>query len=231
MWIPQGLATFETKKKPKLAIATDAAAASAAIADEVVVEESGIGSDRDSDSNSSSSSSSSSSDSGKKKKNKKSKKSKKDGKKKKKSKKDGKKHKKSKKNKKSKTVIETPAQKRVRERVVAAAQREVDKVLLSQAKNGDLVLNKLQPIVSDIEVAMNKPGWADVPDLVKSTVERHHAKFTNMMSLASSALVATEVIHGIPHLKDTHKHTSGPSLLSGFNRLYFRVGTHAFMKR
>ena len=223
------MATFETKKKPRLAIATDAAAASAAIADEVEEEESGNGSDSDSDS--SSSSSSSSSDSGKKKKNKKSKKSKKDGKKKKKSKKDGKKHKKSKKNKRSKTVIETPAQKRVRERVVAAAQREVEKVLLSQAKNGDLVLNKLQPIVSDIEAAMNKPGWADVPDLVKSTVERHHAKFTNMMSLASSALVSTEVIHGIPHLKDTHKHTSGPSLLSGFNRLYFRVGTHAFMKR
>ena len=104
-------------------------------------------------------------------------------------------------------------------------------MLLSQAKNGDLVLNKLQPIVSDIEAAMNKPGWVDVPNLVKSTVERHHAKFTNMMALASSALVATEVIQGIPHLKDTHKHTSGPSSLSGFNRLYFRVGTHAFMKR
>ena len=231
MWIPQGLATFETKKKPKLAIATDAAAASAAIADEVEEEESGNGSDSDSDSDSSSNSSSSSSDSGKKKKNKKSKKSKKDGKKKKKSKKDGKKHKKSKKNKKSKTVIETPAQKRVRERVVAAAQREVEKVLLAQAKNGDLVLNKLQPIVSDIEAAMNKPGWVDVPNLVKSTVERHHAKFTNMIALASSALDATEVIQGIPHLKDTHKHTSGPSSLSGFNRLYFCVGTHARMKR
>ena len=229
MWIPQGLATFETKKKPKLAIATDAAAASAAIADEVEEEESGNGSDSDSDS--SSSSSSSSSDSGKKNKSKKHKKSKKGGKQNKKSKKGGKKHKKSKKNKRSKTVIETPAQKRVRERVVAAAQREVEKVLLAQAKNGDLVLNKLQPIVSDIEAAMNKPGWVDVPNLVKSTVERHHAKFTNMMALASSALVATEVIQGIPHLKDTHKHTSGPSLLSGFNRLYFRVGTHAFMKR
>ena len=223
------MATFETKKKPKLAIATDAAAASAAIADEVEEEESGNGSDSDSDS-SSSSSSSSSSDSGKKKKKKKSKKSKKDGKKNKKSKKD-RRHKKSKKSKKSKTVIETPAQKRVRERVLAVAQKEVQKVLLSQAKNGSLVLNKLQPIVSDIEVAMNKPGWADVPDLVKSTVERHHAKFTNMMSLASSALDATEVIQGIPNLKDTHKHTSGPSSLSGFNRLYFRVGTHAFMKR
>ena len=229
MWIPQGLATFETKKKPRLAIATDAAAASAAIADEVEEEESGNGSDSDSDSDSSSSSSST--DSGKKKKNKKSKKSKKDGKKKKKSKKDGKKHKKSKKNKRSKTVIETPAEKRVRERVMAAAAKEVQKVLLSQAKNGDLVLNKLQPIVSDIEAAMNKPGWVDVPNLVKSTVERHHAKFTNMIALASSALDATEVIQGIPHLKDTHKHTSGPSLLSGFNRLYFRVGTHAFMKR
>ena len=103
-------------------------------------------------------------------------------------------------------------------------------MLLSQAKNGDLVLNKLQPIVSDIEAAMNK-RWADVPDLVKSTGECHHAKFTNMMPLASSALDATEVIQGIPHLKDTHKQTSGPSLLSGFNRLYFRVGTHAFMKR
>ena len=225
---PEGLATFETKKKPRLAIATDAAAASAAIADEVEKEESN-GSDSDSDS-SSSSSSSSSSDSGKKKKKKKSKKSKKDGKKNKKSKKD-RRHKKSKKSKKSKTVIETPAQKRVRERVLAVAQKEVQKVLLVQAKNGDLVLNKLQPILSDIEAAMNKPGWADVPDLVKSTVERHHAKFTNMMSLASSALDATEVIQGIPHLKDTHKHTSGPSLLSGFNRLYFRVGTHAFMKR
>ena len=226
------MATFETKKKPKLAIATDAAAASAAIADEVEEEESGNGSDSDSDS-SSSSSSSSSNDSGKKKKNKKnkkSKKSKKDEKKNKKSKKD-RRHKKSKKSKKSKTVIETPAQKRVRERVLAVAQKEVQKVLLSQAKNGSLVLNKLQPIVSDIEAAMNKPGWADVPDLVKSTVERHHAKFTNMMSLASSALDATEVIQGIPNLKDTHKHTSGPSSLSGFNRLYFRVGTHAFMKR
>ena len=222
------MATFETKKKPRLAIATDAAAASAAIADEVEEEENGSDSDSDSDS---SSSSSSSSDSGKKKKNKKSKKSKKDGKKKKKSKKDGKKHKKSKKNKRSKTVIETPAEKRVRERVMAAAAKEVQKVLLSQAKNGDLVLNKLQPIVSDIEAAMNKPGWVDVPNLVKSTVERHHAKFTNMMALANSALVANEVIQGIPHLKDTHKHTSGPSSLSGFNRLYFRVGTHAFMKR
>ena len=222
------MATFETKKKPRLAIATDAAAASAAIADEVEEEESGNGSDSDSDSDISSSSSSS--DSGKKKKNKKSKKSKKDGKKNKKSKKD-RRHKKSKKSKKSKTVIETPAQKRVRERVMAAAAKEVQKVLLSQAKNGDLVLNKLQPIVSDIVAAMNKPGWADVPDLVKSTVERHHAKFTNMMSLASSALDATEVIQGIPNLKDTHKHTSGPSSLSGFNRLYFRVGTHAFMKR
>ena len=223
----EGLATFETKKKPKLAIATDAAAASAAIADEVEEEESGNGSDSDSDS---SSSSSSSSDSGKKKKKKKSKKSKKDGKNNKKSKKD-RRHKKSKKNKKSRTVIETPAEKRVRERVLAVAQKEVQKVLLSQAKNGNLVLNKLQPIVSDIEAAMNKPGWADVPDLVKSTVERHHAKFTNMMSLASSALDATEVIQGIPNLKDTHKHTSGPSSLSDFNRLYFRVGTHAFMKR
>ena len=224
------MATFETKKKPRLAIATDAAAAPAAIANEVEEEESGNGSDSDSDSDSSSSSSSSSSDSGKKKKNKKSKKSKKDGKKNKKSKKD-RRHKKSKKNKKIRTVIETPAEKRVRERVLVVAQKEVQKVLLSQAKNGQLVLNKLQPIVSDIEAAMNKPGWADVPNLVKSTVERHHAKFTNMMSLASSALDATEVIQGIPHLKDTHKHASGPSLLSGFNRLYFRVGTHALMKR
>ena len=225
---PEGLATFETKKKPRLAIATDAAAAPAAIANEVEEEEES-GSDSDSDSDSDSSSSSSS-DSGKKKKNKKSKKSKKDGKKNKKSKKD-RRHKKSKKNKKIKTVIETPAEKRVRERVLVVAQKEVQKVLLSQAKNGQLVLNKLQPIVSDIEAAMNKPGWADVPNLVKSTVERHHAKFTNMMSLASSALDATEVIQGIPHLKDTHKHASGPSLLSGFNRLYFRVGTHALMKR
>ena len=102
-------------------------------------------------------------------------------------------------------------------------------MLLVQAKNGDLVLNKLQPVVSDIEAAMNKQGWAEVPDLVKGTVERHYAKFTKIVSLASSALDATEVIHGIPQVKDTHKHTSGPSLLSGFNRLYFCVGTHARM--
>ena len=227
-------------KKPKLAIApptdvADAVPGAAAAADEAMDE---IDSDSDSSitSNSSSNgdSTGTSSDSGTKRKSKKTKKSKKGGKKSKKGKKTKKDSKQSKKDKKTKkdkkrkkAKEETLAEQKTREKADAAAQKEVQKVLLNQAKNAELVLHKIQPVLVDIETYMNKPTWTQVPELVRNSVERHHAEFTAMERLAGTALDSRELVPGMPLLKDTRKHTSVPLLLSGLNRLEFCVGVHA----
>ena len=209
------------------------ATAAAAAADDAADE-----SDSDSASTATSSSNSdstgTSSDSGKKRKSKKTKKSKKGGKKSKKGKKTKKDSKQSKKDKKTKkdkkrkkAKKETPAEQKTREKADAAAQKEVQKVLLNQAKNAELVLHKIQPVLVDIETYMKKPTWTQVPELVRNSVERHHAEFTAMERLAGTALDSRELVPGMPLLKDTRKHTSVPLLLSGLNRLEFCVGVHA----
>ena len=94
-------------------------------------------------------------------------------------------------------------------------------MLLNQVKNAESVLRKIQPVLADIETYVTKPTWKQAPELVRNSVECHHAEFTTMERLAGKALDSRELVPGIPLLKDTCKHTSVHMLLSGLNRLEF----------
>jgi hypothetical protein len=134
---------------------------------------------RTSSSRSSSTSSSSSSSSGKKKKSKKSKK---------KSKK-SRKSKKSKKSKKDKRE-ESAAEKKAREALERAQQRESDKHCLAAVRNAEAVIKKSTSIISAIKPLTSNPSFGDVAPVIAGPVTTALEKFEGYVQLAEATIAA-----------------------------------------
>jgi hypothetical protein len=63
-------------------------------------------------------------------------------------------------------------------------------------------LLKLNPVVTEVETAMGKHGWVQMPELIRGGIERQLFNWKNLVMKATAALDGTELVGELPKIKD-----------------------------
>lgn len=101
-----------------------------------------------------------------------------------------------------KKAEETPAERRARERGEALAAKQAEKTIAASKRNAEAVIAKLEPAVAECSRAIAKDKWQQVPDVLRKPIEAKHTQWTEMIALATSALDAGVIVHGIDRVQD-----------------------------